>query len=459
MFRYKSEKHKLKSVPAFTLIETLAALFVFSVIAVTSYTVFSVGMRHIAESKNRLGAVAVANEKMEVIRNLSYDDVGVVEGIPSGSIPDEEDVVENTKSYHVTTFVQYVDDAFDGTLSNTTDTIPNDYKRVKVTVSWGAASGKEISMVSRFVPPGLEMSAGDGILAINVIDSFGAGVAQSNVHIVNNATSPVVNINTQTDDTGNLMFPGAEASLDSYEITVSKNGYETVATVDYGSVTYVPTDAHASVITGAVTMKSIVQDQLSNISIESVDYLGNAIPDVSFHLEGGRVLGISDPGNVYQTDTNTTTNGSGEFDLNATSPGEYFIDAVAAVAGYTLIGVETVSSYDLTNNIYEVGVPPNTSQSIKIKFANNATDSLLVRVVNDSDGSRLNGAQVRVTDGSGYDVTQSTLSDGITFFPNDTDPFIAGAYTIEVQTPGFQTETLSVNISQLTTQEVRLTAI
>lgn len=450
---------RLKLVRGFTLIETLAFLFIFSVVAVTFYTVFGVGMRHIAESKNRLGAVAVANEKMEIIRNLSYNDVGVVGGIPNGTIPSNEDVVENTKSYHVTTFVQYIDDSFDGTLA-TTDTIPNDYKRVKVTVSWGSGSGQEISMVSRFVPPGLEMSAGDGILAVNVIDSLGSGVAQSNVQIVNNAVSPAVSINTQTDNTGNLMFPGAEASLDSYEITVSKGGYETVATVDPASVSYVPTDAHASVISGAVTMKSIVQDQLSDVAIESVDYLNNAISNVNFHLEGGRVLGTSGTDKTYQTDMNTSTNGSGEFELNATSPGGYFIDAIGAVAGYTLIGIDAISSYDHVANIYGISVPPNTSQSVKIKFANNIADSLLVKAVNDSDGAPLNGAQVRVTnDGTGYDVTQATLSDGVAFFPHDANPFTAGSYTVEVQAAGFQTETVNVNVSQLTTQEIRLTAL
>lgn len=451
-------KHTSKIASAFTLIETLAALFIFSVVAVTFYTVFSVGLRHIAESKNRLGAVAVANEKMEIIRNLKYADVGVENGIPAGGILQDEDIVENAKSYHVKTFVQYIDDAFDGTLAAGTDIIPNDYKRVKVTVSWGSDSNQKVTMTSRFVPPGLEVNAGDGILAINVLNSMGVGIAQSTVHVVNNAISPAVDITTQTDNSGSIMFPGAKASK-KYEIAVSKSGYETVATVDPSSVSYVPVDSNASVLLGSVTSKSIVQDRVSDFSVKSIDQAGGAIPNVNFHLKGGRILGASGSDTIYQTNSDTHTNGSGELNLTSISPGQYVVSAIAAVSGYTLVGIDGITSYAASPVGYGINVSPGSNQSVNMKFANNSADSLLVKVVNKADGSILSNAKVTVTNTSGYNKSQDTLSDGVVLFPGNADSFIAGEYTVKVESPGFQTETSSVTVSQFTKKQIELTEL
>lgn len=92
-------------------------------------------VRAILESKNRLGATALANQRMEIIRSIDYTSIGTkhwngsawVYGIPAGELIEEEDVSVNTTLYHVDTFVQYVDDTFDGVTP--TDTIPTDYKR------------------------------------------------------------------------------------------------------------------------------------------------------------------------------------------------------------------------------------------------------------------------------------------------------------------------------------------
>ena len=69
--KIKIKKEKIdcfvRKVQGFTLIEALLVLFIFSLIAVTFYSLFSVGTKHILESKFRLGATAVANERMESV--------------------------------------------------------------------------------------------------------------------------------------------------------------------------------------------------------------------------------------------------------------------------------------------------------------------------------------------------------------------------------------------------------
>ena len=155
----------------FTLIESLVFLFIFSLISVAFFQAYFVTARTIIESKNRLGATALANQKMEIIRSIEYDEIGTkswngsawVYGIPAGELIENESVSVNTIQYQVDTFVQYVDDTFDG--SAPTDTIPTDYKRVRVTVSWGSGgSDQQVAIFVNFAPNGVDSSSGGGVL-------------------------------------------------------------------------------------------------------------------------------------------------------------------------------------------------------------------------------------------------------------------------------------------------------
>lgn len=434
-------------------------VFIFSIVTVTFYSVFSLGGNYIIESKNRLAAVALANEKMEILRNLQYDLVGIAGGIPSGNIPPDEDVMNGGKTFHIKTFVQYIDDPFDGT--SPTDL---DYKRVKITVSWQGVKGaaSSFSLVSRFVPQGVEQAANGGTLSINIINSRGAGIPQATVHVTNSDISPAVDVTAMTDNAGNLMLPGAKQSIQKYNITVSKNGYETVNTIDPNSVTYSVTDTPASVVDGMMNVKTIVSDLLANLKIKSVDYLGNSLPSVGFHIEGGRILGsdmfFSPAVPTYNLVSDNATNSSGEKDLNNISPGQFFISQISPVSGYTLIGLDAFSAFDTAKSAYSFIAAPNESKDIKIKFANDNDNSLLASVVRSTDNYPIAGAQARLTNDSGYDVTQTTLADGVAFFPVSSDPLVSGNYNLTITVSGYGDYNSAVNVNKLTSQQVKLTA-
>jgi len=454
-------KSKTQKIFGFTLIEALVFLFIFSIITVTFYSVITLGTGYIAEAKNRLGALALANEKMEIVRNLKYDDIGTATGIPSGILSSAEDVTVGAKMYHVTTLIQYIDDPLDGELP--ADPIPTDYKRVKINVSWSGfqGAGGEVYLVSRFVPPGLEVSSGDGILAVNINDGSGAGVPQARVRIVNNIVSPSIDIDQETDNDGHLIFPGAPQSQLGYEITVSKSNYETVSTVDPGSVAYTPRDPHASVVAGTLNTASITIDRLANLKIKSVDYLGAPLSDVSFHIEGGRELGtdstVIPSETIYNLDTNSSTDADGEKEFNDHSPGGQFsLSSIGAIAGHTLIGANPISDFDKTSLTYKFSLIPGESKTVEVKFADDNADSLLVEVLNEGDNQPINNAQVKLTNGSGYDTTVNTSFDGIAFFPTNSDPFLPGEYTLEVTEPGFLNYSSQVDIDKLTKKEVKL---
>lgn len=452
-------KKRIKKEGGFTLVEALVLLFIFSIITVTFYSVFSLGGGYIIESKDRLVAVALANEKMETIRNLKYADIGILGGIPNGNILQDEDVTRAGKIFHVKTFVQYINDPFDGT--NPTDL---DYKKAKVTISWheinGATSNE--SLVSRFVPPGLEQNLSGGILSINIINSKGEGVPQASVHITNSDLSPSVNLTVATDDTGNLMLPGAKQSIQKYDITVSKDGYETVKTIDPDSVDYSPVDVPASVVDGQLNTKSIVEDKLADLKIITEDYLGNPLPNVGFHIEGGRILGsdmLQSPAvPEYNLVSSSATNSSGTNNLKNISPGQFFISQIGSVLGYTLIGPDSMSGFDPVKPTYSLIIAPDESKEIKFKFAVDINDSLLVQVVKEADNVPVADAQATLTGAGGYNETQTSLSDGVIFFPASASPLAVGTYDLTVKAAGFQDYTATVDINKLTQKQVKLKA-
>ncbi|MFA7209393.1 MAG: PEGA domain-containing protein [Parcubacteria group bacterium] len=457
----KNQKFSIISnAPAFTLVEALVLLFVFSVITVTFYSVFTLGGRYIIESKNHFGAVALANEKMEIVRNLKYDSIGIIGGIPSGSIPAEEDVTESGHTYHVKTFIQYVDDPFDGI-----SPIDLDYKRVKVTVSWNGAGGNDsdVSLIARFVPPGIEQNLAGGTLSVNVIGSDGIGVPQTLVHIVNSEVSPEVNLSVMTDDTGNLMLPGAQQSIQGYGITVSKDGYETVETIDPSSVTYSVIDTPASVVENMLNVKSIVEDKLISLKFLSVDYLGNPLPNVAFHMEGGRILGYdmlqSPAAPVYNLVSDSVTDENGEENFEDISPSQFFISGIGAIEGYTLIGLDNLSSFDPIENKYAVLLVPGNSQEVAIRFAKNDDNALLVSVLKAADDAPLADAYVELTNTEGYSGNSTSSVDGVVFFPVSTDPLVAGTYNLKITAEGYVEYSGAVEIDKLTTQQIKLTAI
>ncbi|KKP83325.1 MAG: hypothetical protein UR82_C0022G0018, partial [Candidatus Moranbacteria bacterium GW2011_GWF1_35_5] len=97
-------KNKIKYYPkGVSIIEALVLIFIFSVVTMSFYSVFAVGTKYILNSKNKIIAISLANERMEMLRNLAYDNVAVVGGIPNGLIDPDENVAVGDKTFHVIT--------------------------------------------------------------------------------------------------------------------------------------------------------------------------------------------------------------------------------------------------------------------------------------------------------------------------------------------------------------------
>ncbi len=455
MFTFENKKKKFLS-KAFTLIEVLLVIFIASIIVVTFLNVFSQGSRLLLESKKSLIATSFANEYMEMMRNLSYDSVGVSGGIPSGSLEAIEVKEKNGTQYTIYTDIRYKDDPYDGVVGGSpNDLINTDYKLVTIRVSWGNESPQqEVRLSSIFVPPGIETSVGAGTLAINIIDAFGDGVPFANITLKNDSEG--ILFSTMTDDVGNILIPGAPEAEQSYEIIVNKLSYETVETYPpYPLSAFTPIDEHSSVLEGELTNKVIVMNPLAGLTVFIKDFIGNPLSNIPIQLVGGRILGtLPSTEEVYTYDNSSVADTEGEISLEGMSPGTYSL----------FFPEETENEYEfismnprLDQEEKKFFLEPGTSSEVTIILSprNETVFSILVK--DDADEEFLSGASVRLQNVSGYDKEILTNEDGTALFYEEGVLLESGLYDMSISLDGYVTQNQQIQIEGgFQQEEVRL---
>jgi len=256
----------------FSLIEIMISTMIVSAITVSIFSLLVYSLNITADNKLRMAALMIAEQKMEYIRSLPYDDVATLGGMPAGAIPQNETVTRNG-SFGVNTYIKFIDDVYDGLVDDTpSDTLSNDYKLVRIIVSWNGPLGtKSITAFTNIAPRGIETNIGGGTLEISVFNASGTPVSFADVHIENNNVTPAINLDDQTNAYGILSFPGATTSMESYEITVTKGlTYSADYTSERNAVNQNPTKPHASVIEDQKTEISFAIDLLSDLTIQTL---------------------------------------------------------------------------------------------------------------------------------------------------------------------------------------------
>lgn len=436
-------------------------LFIFSVITLSFYQAWALGTRQMMNSKYRLGATAMANQQMEIVRSLIFDNIGTTDGIIHGTLQEDQHIAANTTTYHIHFTVQYIDDPRDGTGAAHTDLAFNDYKQVTVRVSWGGETASEqVEMVSLFSLDGVEsVAAGTGILSINVLNAAGVGVSDATVHIVNSSISPSVDMTADTDAGGNLTFPGAKASVQKYRISVSKGGYYPNTTyAPYPTTpTFKPTNVDGSVVAGNLSMTTLVSDQQSSIRFRTRTPSGETVPNVGFSITGGLVVGtdtVVAGKPVYDFTQTATTDSSGEHDFLDRSTGMYTVTLGAGMTGYRFLRLDPqTTALDLIN------LPPGMDQTVTMALASKTVGSTIITAKRASNSTAIAGATVRLTSAIlGYDVTVTADAFGQAYFPMDVTPLTAGTYDITVSASGFtdKNDTVTVPVATLVEKSVSL---
>lgn len=269
--------HCLRLNRGMTFIDTIVGSALMLIVFMGIAAAFQLTVDVVSNNKARAGAIALANERIEYIRSLSYDAVGTDGGIPAGDIPQIEELTFNATTYTRRVLISYADDAKDGLGVADTNDIITDYKQALVTVSWVSRGGlRTIRLVTRISPIGIETDAGGGTLTINVENATAQPVITSTVTIVNTTVVPNINITAYTDAAGKVSFIGAPAGPD-YEISVSKAGYSSAQTYDRVAPNLNPNPGHLTVSESQTTSATFAIDLVGTLIYETYA-LGTTTP-------------------------------------------------------------------------------------------------------------------------------------------------------------------------------------
>lgn len=277
-----------KKSAGFSLVEVLVVSAVMLVVFGGLLSGFRYSLDLIATSRAKLTALTVANDQMEYIRSLSYNEAGTIAGLPAGAIPQVSTTSLNQIVFTKTILIRYVDSAADGTGGADSNGITTDYKEAKVTVSWlQRGVTKEIFLVSTIIPRSIETNVGGGTMRVNVYDStFVTPLPGVDVRLYNNSGTTTVDVTISTDSTGVALFGGAPAGS-GYQVFVSAPGYSTDQTNVSTTSLPNPTTLPATVALSNVTTLNFFIDRLATFQVTTLANKNEATSTESFDTSSG----------------------------------------------------------------------------------------------------------------------------------------------------------------------------
>lgn len=385
--------NKSKSNSGYSLIEVIIASSIFSLIALIIYQSLISVNNLISASREKIAAVDLLNSEFELIRNLSYQNVGIIGGIPSGVLSATTTVVRDGREFVVTRVIRNIDDPFDGTIGGSpNDLSPADYKMVQIEISCtNCKSTSDFYAVSKVSPKNLETASTNGALFVRVFDANGNPVPQASVSITNPNLG--ININDTTNNNGVLQIVDVPPDQNSYRIITTKSGYTTDRTYATSTGNPNPAKMDATVLLQQLTQVSFVIDKVSDLNVKTIDELCSPVSNVPFSLVGTKLIGTSP--DVYKWSANYSTNSSGERIVSGVEWDNYKTETSG---GFYISG---------TNPISPISILPDSSQNLDIVVNTNSPSQLLVSVKDISSMLPISDANVRLH-GGGFDENKFT---------------------------------------------------
>ncbi len=391
MLRHTSINQK-----GFSLLEILLASAIFLLFALGIYSGINLVFKIVYQSRMSILQTALLAEQLEVVRNLPYDQVGIVNGVPSGVLPYSTTTVRNGVQFTIITTVRNIDDAFDGVVGGSpNDTSPADYKLVEMsTICQNCSQQTPIILSTIVAPKQLEGATQNGALFIHVFDANGQSVAGADVTVTNTAQNPNLVIHDVTDADGYLRIIDTPTGTLSYHINVTKSGYSSDYTVPVSASVPTPLKPPSNIVSQAITEISFSIDRLANLDVNFITPSCAAIAHVPFSIHGNKKMGSSP--DVYKYDQSLTANGSGAYSFTNFEWDTYYITPTGTT--YTLGGSTPMLPLEIT---------PGLTQTASVILAPYTTDSLLVKVKDAGTGLPLSDATVHLTK-TGYDESRVT---------------------------------------------------
>lgn len=370
-----------------TLIEVLINTVIISAIASGSLMVYLSIVNTLNNSTLRSEAISLLNREVEIVKNLSYDQVGVQSGVPVGILTADK-TVSSTNGYlfNIKTTVRNVDDSFDGTLGgNPNDTAPADYKLVQFDINCVSCQHfLPLILTTTIAPRNLESASNNGSLFINVFDAVGTAVSGALIHVTNASTTPTIDLTDTTNQSGILQLVGVPTSTQNYHIVVSKTGYSSEQTYRIGDpVNPNPTKTDATVAEGALTQLNFSIDKVSNIKIKTINQFCAPLINQNFSLTGTKLIG-TDP-DILKYSTSSVTDNQGIKNMNNIEWDTYSF-------GYSGVN-DIVGTIPLSPLI----INPSSTVDFKFVLTTSTPNALLVTVRSGIDSSGITSSTVTLT--------------------------------------------------------------
>jgi prepilin-type N-terminal cleavage/methylation domain-containing protein len=385
--------NNLKTNKGFSLVEVVVASAVFATVAIAIYQGFVSITTLVAASRDKVAMVDLINSEFELVRNLPYSSVGLQGGIPSGVLLATSTAVKDGREFSITRTIRNIDDPFDGTLGGSpNDLSPADYKMVQISISCTSCKKPlNFSAVSNVSPKNLETASTNGALFVRVFDANGNPVPQADVHITNAALG--ININDTTDNSGLLAVVDAPPALNSYRITVSKNGFTTDRTYATSTSNPNPLKPDATVLLQQLTQISFIIDKVSSIDLHTITDKCVPVADVPFAVNGTKLIGTNP--DVYKWTGNFNTDASGYKNIANL---EWDVFSFTTSGGFYLAGIDPIPP---------ISVLPNSNQNVDLIISPDSPAFFLVDVKEASTGLPISGATVKLS-GNSYNKTLIT---------------------------------------------------
>ncbi len=392
---FSKYQHRQSRTKGFTLIEVIVGTSLFVLISVVVYQSFGTLSALVSASRLKITAVDLANERLELIRNMPFNKVGLVNGIPSGLLNPTETFVRDGYSFIASTTIRNIDDPFDGTIGGSpNDLSPADYKMVQMDINCTSCKNFPPMSISTIVAPkNLETASTNGALFVRVFDANGVAISGASVHVVNSNVTPNIVIDDVTNAQGMLQIIDAPPGTNAYQITVTKSGYTTDQTYATSTGNPNPTNPNATVALQQVTQTSFSIDKVSSMAISAVTNTCEPVGGLTFDLKGTKIIGAP---SVYKYDQSHTLDGGGLKTISNLEWDNY--DLTLTSSGYRLEGV---------NPLLPIPLLPNANQGVQLVVTDDPDSILLVSVKDSSTSLPISGASVTLTK-SGYTNTLLT---------------------------------------------------
>jgi len=381
----------------FTLVESVVGVAVFMVVVTALYQSYLGLLSLVSLSRYRIAAADLATEQFEIARNLPYQDVGILGGVPSGKLTHSQTLVRDGFTFTVVTTVRAIDNPFDGVVGGTpSDSSPSDYKQMEVEIACVACRNTTPVTYSTYVAPkNLESASTGGALTITVFDASGIAVPQARVQIMNASTTKPISIDDVTDVQGKLTVYDLPPGTTEYRIIVSKDNYSQEQTYKPGAVGSPtnPTNPNATIVLGGLTSKSFSIDRLGTLALSSRTNTCATVPNIAYTLSGTKLIGTSPNVLKYQANRNTGSSGTYTDFLEWDTYSLAVTDANNDIAG-------TIPPLLLS-------VVPGGNQNFSLVLAPSSANKLLVTVLDQSSGLSLSDAEVTLSR-VGYTRTLTT---------------------------------------------------